>query len=270
MLRFSLPIVLLVTAACMPQDTPDGATRSASGGAASSDISEISCQGKSEGICAFINGPVRLGTKQFTIPGRKFPFFRTEENLDFIDAVSTNWAAPAATLTDGASIPPIFVRTIGDPKSREFINAATIHDAYCGVGNENGTYFQAATWPKVHRMFYDALRVGGTPKVKAKIMFAAVYIGGPRWDGAKQPQVSRSTVTLSTKSIPNPENRNLLQRGVPEPVLVAEMERVKAYIEANDPPIADLERYLRTREADLAKTLAKKPAPAKVLTGTSH
>lgn len=255
MQRFFIPFVLLLTTACMPQDTSGVSTRTSNAGSSNADISGASCQGRSQGNCAFINGPVRLGTKQINLPGRKFPFFETVENLDFVDAVSQNWAAPASTLTDGASIPPVFVQVIGDPKSREFINAATIHDAYCGVGNEDGTFFQAAPWPKVHRMFYDALRVGGTPKIKAKIMYAAVYMGGPRWDGANRPQVSRSAISISSKSVPNPSNKNLLQRGIPASVMVAEMARVKSYIETNDPPIADLERHLRTRESGIAKSL---------------
>ena len=31
-------------------------------------------------------------------------------------------------------------------------------------------------------MFYDALVVDGVPRQKAKIMFAAVYLAGPRWE----------------------------------------------------------------------------------------
>lgn len=253
MFRFTPILFILAAAACLPQvgsNTSAGATSISS---ANAKVSEISCKHKSQTNCAFVNGPVRLGSKKINVPGHEYPFYETVANLDFIDAVSQKWAAPAATLTDGASIPPNFVRMIGDPTSREFINAATVHDAYCGTGNENGAYYHAAPWPKVHRMFYDALRVGGTPRIKAKVMYAAVFIGGPRWVGAKQPHVSRSATTFSSKSIPSPSNKNLFQRGVPTSVMVAEMSRVKAYIEATDPPIAELERHLRAREAAISK-----------------
>jgi len=102
MLRFSLPFILLVTAACVAQDASNTSATPAASRASNSGISEASCQGRASSNCIFIN-------------------------------------------------------------------AATIHDAYCGVGNQNGTYYNAAPWPKVHRMFYDALRVGGEP---ASVMVA--------------------------------------------------------------------------------------------------
>lgn len=270
MSRIPFLLFLLVAAACVPQDTSNTTASPPASRAAVPNISDASCQGRSSGNCTFINSPVRLGSKQINLPGRKFPFFETQDNLDFIDATNQKWAAPASTLTDGASIPPVFVKVIGDPKSREFINAATIHDAYCGVGNENGAYYNAAPWPKVHRMFYDALRVGGTPKTKAKIMYAAVYMGGPRWNGARRPQVSRSAITFSSKSIPNPQNKNLLQRGVPASVMVAEMQRVKSFIERTDPSIGDLERHLRIRESDIEKTLTTQVVPVEEERGDGH
>lgn len=253
MLRFSIPFSLLLITACVPLETTDTPTRSNGSRAAAISISEKSCEGQSTGNCAFINGPVRLASKQINLPGHKLPFFETVENLDFIDSTSKNWAAPAATLTDGASIPAAFIQVIGDPTSREFINAATIHDAYCGSGNEEHAYYHAAPWPKVHRMFYDALRVGGTPKVKAKIMYAAVYLGGPRWSGSTQLPTSKSNNTISTKSTPRSPNKNLFQREIPTSVMVAEMRRVKSYIEASNPPIADLEHYLKAREIIIAR-----------------
>lgn len=253
MFRFALISALLASAACVPANDPNTSGGAISIGSANAKVSEASCKAKAQTNCAFVNGPVRLGSKQINMPGREFPFYETVDNLDFIDAVNQKWAAPASTLTDGASIPPKFVEMIGDPTSREFINAATVHDAYCGTGNEAGAYFHAATWPKVHRMFYDALRVGGTPRVKAKIMYAAVFLGGPRWVGSTQPVVSKSTVIFSSKSIPIPSNRNLFQRGVPTSEVVAEMKRIKFYIEVNDPPIAELERHLRARESDIAR-----------------
>ena len=36
-------------------------------------------------------------------------------------------------------------------------------------------------WPEVHRMFYEGLLVGGTPVARAQLMYAAVWLGGPRW-----------------------------------------------------------------------------------------
>lgn len=142
------------------------------------------CDNRSSPNCRFINGPVKLGKQSVRLPRRALTFFPTAEPLEFVDARGRNWQAPVNTLTDGASIPRLFIRMLGDPKSREFSNAAAMHDAYCGIGNEKGPKFHSRPWREVHRMFYEGLRVGGTDKTRAKIMFAAVYIGGPRWPGA--------------------------------------------------------------------------------------
>ncbi|PIE13269.1 MAG: hypothetical protein CSA70_06250 [Rhodobacterales bacterium] len=142
------------------------------------------CSGPSAPLCRFVNGPVQLDRSRPTrIPARPLVFYPTAEPLTFVDTHNRGWRAPVQTLTDGASIPRVFHSIIGNPTSREFVNAATIHDAYCGIGNESLPTFHATTWQEVHRMFYDALRVGGTPETKAKVMFAAVYLGGPRWGG---------------------------------------------------------------------------------------
>lgn len=258
MLRFSLPFILLTIAACVPQDGSNTSSGPAIGRSAAG-ISETSCEGRSTKNCAFVNGPVRLSSKEILLPGHKFPFYKTVENLNFIDSNSKRWGAPAETLTDGASIPAIFIRIIGDPTSPEFINAATVHDAYCGSGNEDRAYYHAASWPKVHRMFYDALRVGGTPKIKAQLMYAAVYMGGPRWDSAAQVSKSTNTslISFSTKSYGASAKQNLLQRGVPANVMVAELNRVKSYIQTNAPSIAALNRHLQIREIHLERTLIK-------------
>ena len=61
-----------------------------------------------------------------------------------------------------------------------------MHDYYCDV--------QTKPWQEVHRMFYDASLFGGVSKIKAKLMYAAVYYGGPRWSepgvlGAEAPKI---------------------------------------------------------------------------------
>lgn len=131
--------------------------------------------------CQFRNGPVATGSEPRFRDELGRLFFPTEKPLGFIDAEGQDWTAPAQTLTDGATIPPVFVSLIGDPLTQSFRSAAAMHDAYCGKGNEAGPVYHSRNWEDVHRMFYDALIVNGTPPVKAKIMFAAVYLGGPRW-----------------------------------------------------------------------------------------
>lgn len=247
-MRLSFIPFILITAAC---SLTDGVSRSRTDHAA---VPLSSCEGSSSGQCAFVNSPVRLGSEPIHLFARKFPFYKTIDSLEFVDAGRQQWVAPSSTLTDGASIPPVFVKIIGDPKSREFINAATVHDAYCGIGNEDGEYYHAAIWQNVHRMFYDALRVGGTPAVKAKIMFAAVYLGGPRWSGVTKNKIraGKSGTTGVAGARGRVANQSLLAIGIPPQVLRTEMRKAKAYIEANNPSIATLESYLISSEASMA------------------
>ncbi|MDJ0823142.1 MAG: DUF1353 domain-containing protein [Paracoccaceae bacterium] len=146
---------------------------------------EVTCQTQPEG-CSFDQSPLQMLNEPVTLPRRPLTFFPTAERLTFRDPRGVTWVAPRRTLTDGASIPLIFVPIIGKPTAPEYVNAAAVHDAYCGVGNEQGERFHQAEWEDVHRMFFDALITGGTPPVRAKLMFAAVWLGGPRWETYQQ------------------------------------------------------------------------------------
>lgn len=184
------------------------------------------------GTCAFANAPLRLAPQRIDIPGRPYPFHRTARALDFVDGAGRRWTAPAATLTDGASIPLIFVPIVGSPRTAEFAAAAALHDALCGIGNEDGPVWHGAPWPEVHRMFYDTLITGGTPEVKAKVMFAAVWLGGPRWHPVTKAADTR------------------LDR-LPPPLRRETMARVKAHIERENPPMARLLPYLQRVEHEM-------------------
>ncbi len=78
--------------------------------------------------------------------------------------------------TDGASIPGWAQWLIGDPYDSSYLKAAIVHDHYCYPEN------QVRTWQQTHRMFYDALIDLKIDKIKAKTMYYAVIIGGPRWN----------------------------------------------------------------------------------------
>lgn len=145
-----------------------------------------------------------------------------------MDASNTVWSAPPSALTDGTSIPQVFVPLVGNPRSPEFLAAAALHDAYCGAGNKRLDQFHARDWEATHRMFYDSLGSVGVSATKAKIMFAAVYLGGPQWDDP-----ARSLEAAS------------------EERLRAEMERCIAFTEGTGPSVAEVERWMRNREAAL-------------------
>lgn len=183
------------------------------------------------GRCAFENAPPRILAGTVRIPGKPHLYSELAAPLGFTDAGGTVWTAPRATLTDGASIPPVFVPLIGAPRSPEFLAAATLHDAYCGAGNEGLVQYRARSWEDTHRMFYDSLRAAGVSAMKGKVMFAAVYLGGPRWDDAAR-----------------------ALDGVPDEVLRAEMERCIDFITAEDPEPEEIVAWMRRREAALQAT----------------
>jgi hypothetical protein len=99
------------------------------------------------------------------------------KDFGFIDLEDTGWLAKAGDKTDGASIPGWAQPIVGLPFDKEFIKAAVIHDHYCDR--------MVRTWQTTHKAFYHALRESGVSKSRAKIMYGAVYLGGPRWKEVK-------------------------------------------------------------------------------------
>ncbi|KUF09266.1 DUF1353 domain-containing protein [Pseudoponticoccus marisrubri] len=178
--------------------------------------------------CRFVGGPLEMAGAPVFMENFQQAFLPTRQQIDFVDAKGETWTAPPRTLTDGASIPTIFAPLVGDRQSREYLIAAALHDAYCGVGNEGLDTYWARPWQEVHRMFYEALLVNGTPPQKAKLMFAAVYLGGPRWD--------------------DPE-RDL--GDVSEAALLQEMEWCLEWIRTENPSADEIEAWMDEREKAL-------------------
>lgn len=83
------------------------------------------------------------------------------------------WVATAGSRIDGASIPRAFWSLVGGPLNGLYRNASILHDVYC--------VNRLVDWKSVHRMFYNAMRCSGVDERLAKVMFAAVYLFGPRW-----------------------------------------------------------------------------------------
>jgi len=254
-------------------------------------VSALSCAGRAARNCKFINSPVKLSSKPVHLPDGPYPFFKTRNDLKFVDADGSLWIAPAGILTDGASIPPLFVAFIGNPRSKQFMNAATVHDSYCARSNANGPYYHTAPWQRVHRMFYDGLIASGTSPIKAKIMYAAVYLGGPRWKKVRKPPRRRAGMTGAPRSTRLARGgdgalRARLENGVtitavsagdlramqsdtplpdifPKERLIAAFKRAKAHIKASNPPINALEVYLTQIEHDLFRNRPVRPRPGR-------
>lgn len=186
------------------------------------------------GKCRFNNAPVKLAPETIKLEGRAYDFRRLAARLDFIDAGGLDWQAPEKSLTDGASIPEIFVPLIGFPNEPKFANASALHDAYCGVGNEAVAVYHSRTWQEVHRLFYDALVASGTPDLKAKIMFAAVWLGGPRWNTQGAPDTALD--------------------GVPDAEKEEALVEAMAFIEHQKPDMKDLVEFLDEKVREMLRT----------------
>jgi hypothetical protein len=105
--------------------------------------------------------------------GRKM---RLVEPFAYEDPEGVRWDAPAGSVVDGASIPQIAWTVIGGPFEGLYRNASVIHDVAC--------VNQSRPWRNVHKAFYNAMLASAVRRVKAKIMYAAVFHFGPRWADA--------------------------------------------------------------------------------------
>ena len=93
--------------------------------------------------------------------------------VSYIDGAGLAWAVPKDAKLDGASIPRPLWSLIGGPFEGKYRNASVFHDWYCDT--------RERPWQSVHRMFYEAMLTSGVNTTLAKIMYAGVYWGGPRW-----------------------------------------------------------------------------------------
>ena len=98
---------------------------------------------------------------------------KLKSDFGYIDPDKIGWLAKAGDKTDGASIPSWAQHFVGGQFEKEFVKAAVIHDHYC--------VRLVRPWRQTHRVFYHALVESGVNKLKAKLMYAAVVIGGPKW-----------------------------------------------------------------------------------------
>lgn len=121
---------------------------------------------------------------------------RLRENFYYIDPMGEVWEAPSGSIVDGASIPSFAWSIIGGPFEGKYRNASVIHDVAC-VTKER-------TWAATHLAFYNAMLASGVSRTKAKIMYAAVYHGGPRW---REPlrRVRARDQYLRRKATPEPK-----------------------------------------------------------------
>lgn len=121
------------------------------------------------GALAQFQGDVVLTPKGCEVTGQ----CTLQNALRFKDAAGVVWEAKAGLVTDGASIPGIFQPLVGSPFEPAFVKAAIVHDHYCDR--------HVRPWRETHRVFYEGLVAQGVPIPKAKTMYFAVVLGGPKW-----------------------------------------------------------------------------------------
>ena len=160
------------------------------------------------------------------VPDRELMELSTT-GLVFTDAAGNEWVAPKGTWTDGASVPRLALAVTDGRFDRAFLKAAVVHDAYCQEFNEHRCpdQYRRLPWQSVHRMFYEACVAGDTPKMKAKLMFAAVWLFGPRWD---DPDSSLDQV--------------------PDEVLLAGLRDCQNWIDGSDPTPLEIESWITKKE----------------------
>jgi hypothetical protein len=94
-------------------------------------------------------------------------------DFKYIDPLNVTWDAPRGSTIDGASIPKLAWSLIGGPFEGPYRKASVIHDVACQR--------KTRPWESVHLAFYFAMKAEGSGDLQAKLMYAAVQHGGPRW-----------------------------------------------------------------------------------------
>lgn len=138
------------------------------------------------------------------------------EPFAYLDPHAVRWNAPAGAVVDGASIPRAFWSIVGSPFTGRYRGASVVHDVACVTRDR--------PWQQVHRMFHDACRCGGVGRVRATVLYYAVYHFGPRWRF-----VTRTTVVAG-----RPETVRAAVDDTPPPPTEAQAAAVIAYVEEHD------------------------------------
>lgn len=146
----------------------------------------------------------------------------------YVDPAGKRWLAPAGSRINGASIPRQLWTAVGAPYCGRYRDASVVHDVACVEASE--------PWPDVHRMFYHACRCGGVEERLAKIMYFAVYRGGPRW---KTDRLARPIIVAETKPVAPPDDWS--SRALRDAI---------GYIRVANPTLAEIEELASENELD--------------------
>src|SRR5262249_77140 len=154
------------------------------------------------------------------------------QDFAYIDPKGRKWLAPAGSKTDGATIPHPPWSFVGGLFDGQYSEAAVIHDVYCDTKTE--------PWRDVHRIFYYASRAAGVSELKAKTMYTAVMIGGPKW-GDNKSKCFNCHDTDSTKVV---ADRNGQLTAYP-PFSEADMRKVIDWVGTTNPSLEEIDAYVK-------------------------
>lgn len=103
-------------------------------------------------------------------------------DFQYVDRRNVRWIAPKGDRLDGASIPKLLWGwLVGDPLIGPYFEASVLHDAYC-YRKAKDLPGKEHDWSAIHRMFYEAMRCGGTGEFEAQTKYFAVRKFGPPRD----------------------------------------------------------------------------------------
>ncbi len=99
---------------------------------------------------------------------------RLAADFAFQDAEGKTWLARAGQVVDGRAFPPVAQMLAGPPLSGEYRKAFVVYESYARHMTE--------PWRAVDRMLYGASRTEGMDEIDAKVVYAAAYAAGSRWE----------------------------------------------------------------------------------------
>jgi hypothetical protein len=119
------------------------------------------------GDAAFLSGQLNV---EMIADGRTV---RVTREMVFRDSSGTRWVVPAGAEVDGSSIPQSLWSVVGSPFDGALRSASVLHDYYSQT--------RQRPWQDVNRMFFEAMLASGVPAEKARLVFLATQLFGPKW-----------------------------------------------------------------------------------------
>lgn len=173
------------------------------------------------------------------------------EPFAYLSPEGARWDAPKGSIIDGASIPQVAWTFVGGPFEGKYREASVIHDVACVA--------KGRPWQDVHRAFYTAMLANGVGKAKAKIMYGAVYFGGPRWQrtssvkvgpGAHstfqaQRQLEAGTLKDEMFSVQVSSSNIMTAIYIPDEAGLSkdQFDKLRTAVENNDPTLEEIEDF---------------------------